>query len=359
MKRKSLLKLFSAIGLVVVVMALLISGCAKPAPAPVPAPAPEVIEWRLQSWAPAGDPSYDAAVRLAENVANMSNGRLVISPFPSGAILPGAKEWDGVIKGTVEVIHVPMEWAMHLRPATAAFSCIVGGLTAIQYLLWFESGAGEELVVRALEGLDVVYIGALVLHPPEIWAHTTVPLNSLDDIKGLKIRLGSAQHREIFTRMGAATVFMPGGEIYESAQRGVIDAFEYLTPSSNWPMGFHEVADYLYLSPTRSPHGYHDLVVYKGAWEKLSPDLKLIVKKATSGEAVRSFAETIGLDGEALQKFIDYGTIVQKLPVDIDEELIRVATEYYDEEAAADPFYREILDSQRAFKHLCELQDIR
>jgi TRAP-type mannitol/chloroaromatic compound transport system substrate-binding protein len=201
--------------------------------------------------------------------------------------------------------------------------------------------------------------GIQALEPPETWGFSSVAIESLDDIKGLKMRLGSPIHREILNRMGMSTVYIPGSEVYESIQRGVIDMAEYLSPSTNWVMGFHEVAKYHYLSSTRSPFGYSGFFIRKAAWEELTPELQLVVEMAAFAEPMKTYPKTIVADGEAIQKYIDYGTNIGRLPHDVEEELIKVAAEYYDEQAAGDPFYAQVLESRRAFKHLCELQDIR
>jgi TRAP-type mannitol/chloroaromatic compound transport system substrate-binding protein len=85
--------------------------------------------------------------------------------------------------------------------------------------------------------------------------------------------------------MGASVVMVPGGEIYESMQRGVIDAFQYTSPAGDVTMGFYEVIDYMYLSPVRQPCAGTMLAVNKDSWAELSPDLQAIVEHAFVGEA--------------------------------------------------------------------------
>jgi len=142
-------------------------------------------------------------------------------------------------------------------------------------------------------------------------------------------------------------------------QRGVIDAFEYASPSLNWGMGFHEVAEYLYISPSRAPTDCSHVWVNRDKWEELTPDLQMIVEEAVRTTGFDYYAETIVLDDEYLVKFIDYGTKVQLLPQGIVDEFLKVANAYYDEKCAADAFYAEIVESMRAFKEICDKQDIR
>ena len=208
-----------------------------------------VITWKLQSWAAAGDPTYAAALDFAETVKVASNGRLIIRPFNAGALIPAGKEFDSVIAGSVEAIHGAPGWAIGYFPASVFYNNVVGGLTKNQTQLWLLS-EGLALARKNYTPLGAFYVGPLTPHNAEVWAMSKKPLRSLADLKGYKIRLGNAALNDIFARMGATPVFLPGGEVYEAAQRGVIDGFEYVTPSVNWAMGFQEVSKYMYLPLT-------------------------------------------------------------------------------------------------------------
>ncbi|MBA7530839.1 Monocarboxylate 2-oxoacid-binding periplasmic protein [subsurface metagenome] len=244
-------------------------------------------------------------------------------------------------------------------PQAALFSMMSAGLTPIQMFMWHIRGGGDELAAQMWESvLNVKYIAAASHLPPEIWAHSNRELKTVADIKGLKMRC-AGDGGEILARMGAATVYFPGAELYESMQRGVIDAFEYASPSLNWGMGFQEVADYLYISPSRAPTDAIHVWVNRDAWEKITPDLQMIVEEAVRTTAFDYYAETIVLDDEYLVKFIDYGVKVELLPQVIVDEFLRVSQEFYDEKCAADPFFAEIVKSMRVFREICELQDIR
>jgi TRAP-type mannitol/chloroaromatic compound transport system substrate-binding protein len=226
-------------------------------------------------------------------------------------------------------------------------------------MFWDLAGGGRELSFKMVKDLPVQFIGPLTVHPAEVWAQSKKPLNTLADIKGLKIRLGSAPLAEIYQRMGAAPVVLSGAEIYESAKRGVIDAFEYVTPSINYSMAFHEVTEYLYLSPVRAPADRQSVWVTKDAWNKLSPALQKLVLATAEALVPKFFAETMVKDAEALDKMKAYGTKILPVPKEIDDELIKVANKYFDELSADDAFFKEVIDSQRKFKALADLQGVR
>jgi TRAP-type mannitol/chloroaromatic compound transport system substrate-binding protein len=311
---------------------------------------------RLQSFAPAGDRSFSQTQRFAERATELSDGRLDIEAYAAGAILPVKQEHEGLLKGAVEAIHAPFGWAEGIWPASQFISATQTGigLTGTQFIYWDRAGGGRELAKRVVEKDPVVWVGLLTVHPAEIWGHTNRELNTLEDLDGLKFRFGSTRLAEIYEPLGVAGVVISGAEVYESMQRGVIDAFEYITPSVTWGMGFHEVCDYIYLSPMRQPHDGQDLFFSQDAWDELSPDLQQLMETVCREIAPTFFAETLLLDAEALQKIKDYGVEVRQVPAEIDAALYDSAMEWTMEKIAADPFFAEIQDSQLAWAEVCK-----
>ncbi len=318
----------------------------------------KAINWRLQSMCAAGDFAFQGAERFAQLVTEASGGRLHVTAFTAGAITPAGKEFESTIAGSVEASHVSTGWAIGYVPAGVFFTSCVGGLTGNQLKMWLDA-EGTALAKELYRPVGVEYIEPLTIHPAEIWAHSNKPLNSVADIKGLKIRLGTTALNVIFERMGASPVFLPGGEIYEAMQRGIIDAFEYITPSLNWGMGFNEVAKYLYLGASRSPTDTQTLFVNKKAWDELPDDLKKIVEIAAHKVGRQFFTDEFLLDQVAIEDFKKYGTIVDYIPKDIEDLMYEKAFEYYEEEAAKDPDYARVYNSFMEFGKLCRESDIK
>lgn len=318
----------------------------------------EMFKWRLQSWAPAGDATYEAAQKFAQIVNTASNGRLEITPYTAGSIIPAGKEFDSVMSGSVEAIHGPPGWTIGYVPAAVFFTQYPGGLTANQLEMWMNY-EGTEIAKELYAKLGVEYVGILTLSPAEVWTQSNRQLKSAADIKGLKIRLGTTALNAIFSKMGATPVFLPGGEIYEAAQRGVIDALEYINPSLNWGMGFHEVTKYLYLDPSRAPVDTQCIYVNQEVYNKLPADLKEVVKLATDVIARDYYQSTLAKDAGAIEDYKKYGTIVEKVPQDIIKLLYEKANEYFTEESAKDPVYAATYKKAMAWKAVCEQFDVK
>ena len=366
-----LMKTRMKMGVTTALMSLLASSllagfiACSPAPPGIPekqaAPSSEIEEetttWKLQALTTSPMRYHDVVVRTAARIEEISGGRLTIEVFPTGEIVSAGEEFGGVHKGIIDACLAGHMNQLNRYPAAGLFYQMVGGMTAAQMQLWFLAGVGDELATRMYEPSNCHYVNTPLLHPPEIWCHSTVSLEVTTDLKNLRIRV-AGDAGEILAMMGAATVMFPATNIYEYTTRGIIDAFEYGGPAINWGMGFHEIADYLYLSSSRAPTGGSGLFVNKDSWRDISPELQAMVKYAAMSETQLWYAEQLVLNHGALQQYIDYGTIVEPLPAAIENEFLATAKAFYNDKAQADPFFKEVLESQRAFKELCELQNV-
>jgi TRAP-type mannitol/chloroaromatic compound transport system substrate-binding protein len=213
---------------------------------------------------------------------------------------------------------------------------------------WFYEGGGLELMQEMYDrkGLNIHEVGPCGFSSAELFGWYNKPMLSLEDFKGLKFRTAGIWG-EMVTEMGGAVVTCPGGEIYPNMERGVIDAFEYSTPGSDYSAGFHELGVYMHGPGIHAPGCCFELLVNKDKWNELSPDLKAIVTHAAEAMTTRLWALYDYEDTVAMDKLEAYGTEFVYLPEDLQREIVKVANEYY--EKVDDPFFQKVLKSQRDF----------
>src|SRR5258708_34010449 len=99
-------------------------------------------------------------------------------------------------------------------------------------------------------GLPPVFSGS---GPTEIFAHSHKPIRNAGDIKGMKFRTAGAWAVIMKDYYGASTTVLPPSEIFPALERHVIDGTEYITPSSNFSAGLHNVAKYVVLPGIHQP----------------------------------------------------------------------------------------------------------
>jgi TRAP-type mannitol/chloroaromatic compound transport system substrate-binding protein len=184
---------------------------------------------------------------------------------------------------------------------------------------------------------------------PETFLYTSFPINTVADLKGKKMRL-LGDEAVIFGKLGVAAVATPSPEIYEAMQRGVIDGFQHQNIGGDIRMGFQEIVDYVYMSPARQPTDMYILYVNKDAWAELPDDLKVILTEVGWAEGIRHFALGSLELTKATEIWEGAGASVMPIPQEVEDAVVQSALDFYDEQAAKDPFFKKTLESLRAWR---------
>jgi len=239
--------------------------------------AEKVYHWKLQVVDSPALLEYKAiAERFADRVRELSKGRLDIKVFPPGGLVPSFEVWDALRRGMLQMtIHYAVYWSGKVPELKFANEWPVH-LTQFQTPIWFYNYDGLELTRKVYAKHGLYYLDPVPLY----WEHimSKKPLKGVEDLKGLKMRAAGLS-ADAFAALGASIVVLPGGEIYQALEKGVIDACEFTTPTANYALGLHEVAKYIIL-PTYSSNDNQDAIINMKAWEELPDDLKAIVEVA-------------------------------------------------------------------------------
>lgn len=120
---------------------------------------------------------------------------------------------------------------------------------------------------------------------------TNKEVHTVDDLKGLKIRVMNAEtHIAAWNSMGAAATPIAFSEIYSSLQQGVVEGQE--NPLANIiGSKFNEVQKYLIM--TRHVHDVAPLIVSQKAWDSWTDEQREWVQQAADEAAVymRDYSE--------------------------------------------------------------------
>ena len=179
--------------------------------------------------------------------------------------------------------------------------------------------------------MDIVALFTTVQPFWEAFGWLKKPMNNLEDLRKLKFR-SSGIGLEMFRRMGATTVGMPGGEIVPSLERGVIDGAEWAIPSRDMVIGFQQAAKYYYMPSFRQPPTFHELIINRRRWVELPPDLQAIVKYATMAEITRLGAVTVDQDSQAEELATKHGVQILRTP----DEILRAELDAIDKALEAE-----------------------
>jgi TRAP-type mannitol/chloroaromatic compound transport system substrate-binding protein len=315
------------------------------------ASAQEKHRWKMQGPFPAGMAISYGGNEFVKKVNEASAGRLEIKYFAGGSVVPALQEFDAVNKGTLDAHFSAAHYhTSKIGLAGDLFNLYPGGPNPSEFIVWLYNAGGLELWQEMYERrkYNVVALGTVGLSSAELFGWYKKPITSLADFKGLKFRTAGIWG-ELLTSLGAAVIQCPGGEIFENMKRGVLDAFEFSTPGVDFSTGFHQLGAYMVGPGIHAPQSAFELLVNKNSWDKLTPDLKAILKISAEAVSIRMLAYLDHQDVVAMDKLKEYGTKMHRLPDSVQKDIVKKANELYDQKAKEDPFFAKVLAHQRDF----------
>jgi len=318
--------------------------------APPAVPEAETIEWTCQAVYPAGYTLYNHATTIVDRINAASGGRLRIELLPAGAIVPAYEVIDAISSGALDSGIATSCTGFGKFASIMFFDKYPAGPSAWEEYVWLYKAGGMELYQELLDqnNINIHAVGPIGAISAESFGWFPEVITSLDDFKGLKFRTQGIWG-DVLNELGCSVVSTPMGEVYEAAQRGVIDAFEMATPAVDWSAGFHELRPVLMQPGIHAPDSLMDFSVNKDCWNELPDDLKQLVEIGCQAGAVYMLASADYEDIEGFENIKDYGVEVAYLPEEVQLEIVRISNEMWDRMAEEDPFFAKVLESQRDF----------
>jgi TRAP-type mannitol/chloroaromatic compound transport system substrate-binding protein len=343
-------------GLVMLVALLSLSACgekqqsaAPAAAAAAPAPAKEKIVWKLaQTWG-TGFPIFgDAVIKMADMVKAMSDGEMEIRIDSANKHKAAFGILDMVNAGQYEMGHSASYYWKGKDPSTMFFTTMPFGMIAPEQYAWFYYGGGMELMKKVYDKHGVYsFPGGNTGNQMGGWFRKEI--NTLDDLKGLKMRIPGFAG-EVLSKLGVVVTNIAPGELYTALDRGTIDALEWVGPSLDLNMGFQKIAPYYYTG-WHEPATELQFLVNKEKFDALPKHLQAILTTAMEFAAydmyARSYHES-AVNWATIEK--DYPQVqIRSFSPEIISAMKKADEELLQEYSANDPQFKEILDSQRAY----------
>jgi TRAP-type mannitol/chloroaromatic compound transport system substrate-binding protein len=305
---------------------------------------------RFQSTWPSKDIFHEYASDFAKKVNDMTGGELKIEVLPAGSVVPAFGLLDAVSKGTLDgghgvlVYHYGKQNALALWGSGPAF-----GMDANMLLAWHKYGGGKELLAKlyASIGANVVSFPYGPM-PTQPLGWFKKPITKPSDLKGLKYRTVGISI-DVFTAMGAAVNALPGGEIVPAMDRGLLDAAEFNNASSDRLLGFADVSKVCMLQSYHQNAEQFEITFNKTKYDALPEKVRAIIAnavEASSSEMSWKAVDRYSKDYIELQKA---GVKFYKTPDSVLQEQLKAYDEAVAKKSAADPLFKEIVDSQKAF----------
>jgi TRAP-type mannitol/chloroaromatic compound transport system substrate-binding protein len=312
--------------------------------------AAEKVKWTLATtWGSTLSPFIDSPTNMAKLVEEMSDGKFQIRIDAANKHKSPLGILDMVKGGQYDMGHSASYYWKGKDIETLPFTTMPFGLTAPEQYAWFYYGGGMELMQKAYAKHGVLsYPGGNTGNQMGGWFRKEI--NSLDDLKGLKMRIPGFAG-EVMAKLGLTVTNIAPGELYTSLERGTIDALEWVGPGMDISMGFHKIAPYYYTG-WHEPATELQFLVNQKSFDKLPKDYQQILLTAMRVSAYDMYIQNYHMSSEAWSTMLtEFPNIkVKTFPKPVMDAMKKANDELLTELKTQSPLLKETLESQEAYQ---------
>ncbi len=285
---------------------------------------------------------------VSEQLKKVSGGTVNLQIFEPGKLVPALGIFEAVAAGKVEAGYSFMGYEMGKVPVSGILGAMPFGLETDQFAAWVYFGGGDALIKEAFKPHNVypILCGSI---SPEAAGWFRKEIKSPADLAGLKMR-AAAIGGKVYQKLGASVTMLPGGELFQALEKGVLDATEFSLPSVDDQLGFYKVAKHYYLPGWHQPSTNQFLYVNTAAWAKLKPQTQAQIETTCVAGVTMAIAKAEAVQGAALAKFEKEGVTLHQFDKKVLDAFAKASKEVLAEESAKDPMFKKIYDSMIAFQ---------
>ncbi|TCJ12706.1 TRAP transporter substrate-binding protein [Rubrobacter taiwanensis] len=222
----------------------------------------------------------DVFVPFAEEIAERSEGRIQVDIHPGGAMGPAEEQFEAGVQGVMDLSYGLQEYTPGRFPLTSAIVLpfLFDNAEQATRVFWELYQTVPEL---AAEYEEVKVLGLWCGDPGA--PHTVNrPIETVEDLRGLRMRSPGRTTNLVLEEIGASPVGMPITEVYDALERGVIDGM--VSPYSTMhnydfqDLVGHTVPELSFYVPPQF------FVMNRQTWEGLAPEDQELIEELTGEE---------------------------------------------------------------------------
>lgn len=287
-------------------------------------------------------------VEWTEKVDRLSGGTLEIKFFEPNALVPGLEAIPAASKGSVEMAWASSGYYAGINNVFSMFTTLPFGPNATEFLAWYYYGDGSKFADELYGAQNIKYIPCHMI-PPEASGWFKKEINTLDDLKGLKMRffgLGA----KVMEKLGVSTQLLAGGEIFQALQLGTIDATEFAMPSIDEGIGLFQVAKHYYFPGWHQPASFNGAFINIDVWNNLSKQHQAVIEVSCGdnirdGLALGDFSQPA-----AIARMVEKGVNVHYWKPEFLEAFKTAWDEVAAEEMAVNPDFKRVYENYMTFR---------
>ena len=296
--------------------------------------------------------------RLGDRIEKLSQGQIAVEILPEGAVVKAGGILDAVNKGLVNGGQAWTHYWSGKHPAGVLFAAPTAGLgmglDQDSVMAWYLEGEGHKLLDEYYQQIIKMDVKPYLCMPmgPEPFGWFKQSYKTLDEIRKVKFRSPPGVPALSFQELGMKTVAMPGPDIIPAAQRGVIDAAEWISPADDAILGFQEIWKHFYLQGLHQVISIADVLINKTWYDSLPAHLQYVIDESMKACVTDMKFYNVSANSAALKKLVqEQGVIIEDTPTDYVAAYMEAAKKVNDR-FAKDPFYAKVLKSLQDWAHL-------
>ncbi|WP_333829278.1 TRAP transporter substrate-binding protein [Pararhodobacter sp.] len=273
------------------------------------AQAQERVRWQVpMSFASTLTALGDTMPWVADQLRAISGGNIDLRVAEPGAVIPALSIFENVSEGNIDAGYSWMGYEWGTVPAAALFGATPFGLESMEFLAWMTHHGGQELLEETFHPYNVhpILCGTI---SPETAGWFRNEITSPEDFRGMRFRAAGVGG-EIMAEFGMSVTIMPGGELYQALETGVLDGTEFSLPTVDEQLGFYQVANWLYLPGWHQPSTNQFLYVNLDVWNGLSDLSRAQIETTCMAGNAFAIARAEALQGAVITSFQERGTNV-------------------------------------------------
>jgi len=225
---------------------------------------------------PAGYPTVVAQENMGKKIAEATDGELDYRMFAGGVLGSEKEVVEQVQLGAVQMTRVSLGTLGPVVPDVNVFNMPFVFRDHEHMRKVIDGEIGQEILDK-ITNSEFNMVGLAWMDGGVRNLYTKEPVRSLEDLKGMKIRvIGNPMFIETFNALGASGIAMDTGEIFSALQSGVIDGAENNPPTMLEHNHFRNAKYYSLTGHLILPE---PIVISKTTWNTLSAEQQELVKK--------------------------------------------------------------------------------
>lgn len=307
------------------------------------------VRWQIpMSFASTLTALGDTMPWVAQNLDQISGGRISFQVAEPGSVIPALGVFENTSNGNIDAGYSWMGYEIGQVPASALFGATPFGLDSTQFIAWMYFHGGDELLKETFAPHNVypILCGSIA---PEAAGWFREPIESLEQIQGMRFRAAGVGG-EIMSELGKSVTMLPGGELFQALETGVLDATEFSLPTVDEQLGFYQVAKHYYLPGWHQPSTNQFLYVNLDAWNGLSSQTQALIETSCKAGTTMAIAKAEALQGAVLGRFRDQGVTLHSWDEDFLDTFWEATQTVMERRSAQDEMFRRVHDSIRAFQ---------